>query len=90
LEAGEIDNPSHDKLEILASVFSMPVEQLYHSIGRFRNPPSGNSEIDALAKVYYSLPPEMRPIALKIMRDLAAAESIEEGDAREERKSKAA
>jgi len=93
LETGRIKHSTPGRLELLASVLGTTKEHILSEAQQLdlaELQKTGNVEIDALAKVYYSLPPEMRPIALKIMRDLAAAESIEEGDAREERKSKAA
>ena len=93
LETNRIANPPQAKLEIVASLLRTTVTEIYSRAGIVDVDTTDNDDpqdIQRLAALYNSLPSYLKPVALKIIRDLASAESVIDGDARAETKSKKA
>lgn len=93
LETDRIANPPQSKLEIVASLLRTTVTEIYSRAGIVDVDTTDNDDpqdIQRLTALYDSLPAYLKPVALKIIRDLASAESVTEGDVRTEAKSKKA
>jgi transcriptional regulator with XRE-family HTH domain len=79
LERNRIKDPPPDKMKLLAKYLEVPVARIYELAGIIDLPPEGASPEEArLIRIYRSLPARYRLHAIRILEELADAESIEE------------
>ncbi len=79
LERDRIKDPPPAKMKVLAKHLDVPLARIYEMAGIIDIPPEGSSPEEArLIRVYRSLPARYRLRAIRILEELADAESIEE------------
>jgi transcriptional regulator with XRE-family HTH domain len=79
LERDRIKDPPPVKMKLLAKHLDVPLARIYEMAGIIDIPPEGSSPEEVrLIRVYRSLPARYRLRAIRILEELADAESIEE------------
>jgi transcriptional regulator with XRE-family HTH domain len=79
LETGIVKNPKPAKIELIARLLGTTITSIYEQAGIIHIPPVGSSpDEQQLIAIYRSLPARFRLSAIKILENLASADSVQE------------